>query len=142
MAAGSTNSYSSSYTQNLTYGSDVDLSGCSAGTLTFIARLADDPDYTPNADKSERLYVSCSGDSGNTWTNLIPISWPPNQSACSTSYCNGYPTSRAFGWSGQTMNLPAACLGKATVRFRFQAKGSNVWRLMNPGWYVDQVTVN
>ena len=141
MTAGSSYAYNSSYTQNLTYGADVNLAACGAATLTFIVKLNDDPTWTPNADKSERLYPQCSGDAGVTWTNLQPTSWPPNQSACSTSYCNGYPTSRSFGWTGQTLTLPASCR-TATARFRFQAKGSSAWRLQSPGWYVDTVTVN
>lgn len=143
MVAGSTSKYSSSYTQNLTSGSNVDLSGCTTATLGFSVRLADDPNYyNKGSDKSERLYVQCSGDGGGTWTNLTPSPWPANQSACSTSYCSGsWSTDRSFPWTAQAITLPAACLTTA-VRFRFQAKGSNVWNLQNPGWYVDSVKVN
>jgi hypothetical protein len=46
------------------------------------------------------------------------------------------------GWcTSQSITLPAACL-TANVRFRFQAKGQNVWRLLDPGWYVDTVTIH
>jgi hypothetical protein len=88
------------------------------------------------------LYVQCSGDGGGVWTNLTPDPWPANQSACSTSYCSGGKNaSRAFPWTSQSITLPAACL-TANVRFRFQAKGQNVWRLLDPGWYVDTVTIH
>jgi hypothetical protein len=143
MVAGSTTSYSSSYTQNLTYGTNVNLSGCTAATLAFSVRLDDDPSYSNKGpDKSERLYVQCSGDAGANWTNLTPNPWPANQSACATSYCCGGPGSgRSFPWTAQTIALPAGCR-TATVRFRFQAKGQSAWNLMNPGWFVDTVTVN
>jgi len=143
MVAGSTTKYSSSYTQNLTNGSDVNLSGCTSATLNYRVQLADDPGYyAKGPDKSERLYVQCSGDSGATWTNLTPTSWPVNQSACATSYCCGGPgAGRSFPWTNQAAVLPASCR-TATARVRFQAKGSSVWNLQNPGWYVDSVTVN
>lgn len=141
MAAGSSTKYSSSYTQNLTSGSDVNLASCSSTTLKFLVKLADDPSYG-STDKSERLYVQCSGDSGATWTNLTPSPWPSNQSACSTSYCAGdMSTDRSFGWSSATIALPAGCL-TSKARFRFQAKGSSAWNMMNPGWSVDQVSLN
>jgi hypothetical protein len=143
MVAGSTTSYSSSYTQNLTNGSNINLSTCTSATLKYRVRLADDPDYFgKGADKSERLYVQCSGDGGTTWNNLIPTTWPTNQAACATSYCcGGYGSGRSFPFTDQTATLPAACR-TATMRVRFQAKGSSVWNLLNPGWYVDTVTVN
>ena len=142
MTAGSTTSYSSPYTQNLTSGTPVDLSGCSSAVLGFQVRLDDDPDYDGSVDKSERLYVQCSGDGGGVWTNLTPNPWPPNQSACATSYCSGGKNaSRAFPWTSQSITLPASCL-TANARFRFQAKGQNVWRLLDPGWYVDSVTID
>lgn len=142
MTAGSTTKYNTSYTQNLTYGSDVSLGGCASATLSFQVRLADDPNYDQSVDKSERLYVQCSGDGGGSWTNLTPSSWPANQAACSTSYCSGgYGSSRAFPLTSQTITLPGSCV-TATARFRFQAKGTSVWRLQNPGWYVDNVKVN
>jgi hypothetical protein len=106
-------------------------------------RLADDPNWpSKGADKSERLYVQCSGDGGASWTNLTPSPWPTNQSACATSYCDGYlGFDRSFPWTAETISLPAACR-TATVRFQFQAKGSCIWNLQDPGWYVDTVTVN
>ena len=143
MVAGSTISYSSSYTQNLTYDTALDLSSCGAAQLSFSVRLADDASYeNSTVDKSERLYVQCSGDGGANWTNLVPSPWPSNQSPCSDSYCCGANgSSRSFGWTSQSIALPDTCR-KATARIRFQAKGQNVWRLMNPGWYVDAVKVN
>ncbi|MGZ5966304.1 MAG: hypothetical protein ACXWP4_01455 [Polyangiales bacterium] len=143
MVAGSTTKYSSSYTQNLTNPANVDLSACTTVTLSFSVSLADDPDYSSKGpDKSERLYVQCSGDGGGTWTNLVPSPWPTNQSACSTSYCCGGPGSgRSFPLTAQSITLPAACR-TATTRIRFQAKGSSVWNLQNPGWYVDNVKLN
>jgi hypothetical protein len=143
MVAGSTTKYSSSYTQNLTSPTNLDLSSCASATLSFSVRLADDPDYASKGpDKSERLYVQCSGDGGGTWTNLTPSPWPTNQSACATSYCCGGPGStRSFPLTAQSIVLPAACR-TATTRLRFQAKGSSVWNLQNPGWYVDNVRVN
>jgi hypothetical protein len=141
MAAGSSIKYNSSYTENLTYGSDVDLSGCTSATLSFLVQLADDINYG-TTDKSERLYVQCSGDGGATWTSLTPNPWPANQSACSTSYCAGSNTiDRSFAWTSQSIALPAACLKKAT-RFQFQAKGSSAWNMQNPAWSVDNVKVN
>jgi hypothetical protein len=143
MEAGSTaTTFNKNYTQVLSYGTDVDLSNCTSATLAYLVQLRDDTFFTPNADKSERLHVSCSIDGGLSWTDLTPISWPPNQSACSTTYCNGYPTSRAFGWTGQTATVTAPCLGKANVKFGFRATGASAWRLLDPGWLVDQVTVN
>jgi hypothetical protein len=144
MEAGSTaTSFNKNYTQVLRYDTNVDLSNCSSATLTYIVQLRDDANYTfSNADKSERLHVSCSIDGGTSWTDLTPISWPPNQSACSTTYCSGYPTSRAFGWTGQTVNVIAPCLHNANVKFGFRATGASAWRLLDPGWLVDQVTVN
>lgn len=147
MVAGSGTKYSSSYTHNLTYGTNVDLRSCASATLSFRVQLRDDAtsfyaeDNDPT-DKSERLFVQCSGDGGATWTNLTPNPWPTNQSACATSYCAGrYLLDRSFPWTSQQIALPAGCLTE-TARFRFQAKGANVWRLHNPGWYVDDVTVN
>ncbi len=121
----------------------MNLSGCTSATLNYRVQLADDPGYyAKGPDKSERLYVQCSGDSGATWTNLTPTSWPVNQSACATSYCCGGPgAGRSFPWTNQAAVLPASCR-TATARVRFQAKGSSVWNLQNPGWYVDSVTVN
>lgn len=142
MVAGSTNSYCNNYTQNLTYNTNVDLSTCSAPTITFQVKLADDVSWTPRADKSERLYVQCSGDAGANWTNLTPVSFPPNQSACATSYCNsGTSPDRSFPLTSQTIPLPAACL-TTQARFRFQAKGACAWRMQSPGWTVDGVTIN
>lgn len=144
MVAGSTTKYCGSYTENLTSPTDVNLSSCASATLSFSVRFADDPNYpdTGKPDKSERLYVQCSGDGGASWTNLTPSPWPANQSACSTSYCDGSNyTDRSFAWTAQSIALPAACR-TANARFRFQAKGSCVWRLQNPGWYVDSVKVN
>lgn len=144
MVAGSSTSYASSYTQNLTYGTNVDLSTCTTATLSFEVRLADDPNYSSSTDKSERLFVQCSKDGGANWVNLTPSPWPANQSACATSYCSGgYGSTRAFPWTSQTITLsvPNDCK-TATTRFRFQAKGASAWRLQNPGWYVDTVTIN
>jgi hypothetical protein len=143
MGAGSgMNAYNKAYTQNLTYGTNVPLAGCSTATFAFTVKMSDDPTWTPNADKSERLYVQCSGDGGTSWTNLTPNPWPTHQSPCATSYCSGYPTSRSFGWTAQQITLPAACL-TATARFRFSATGSSAWRLATSyGWGVDSVQVN
>ena len=141
MVAGSTNSYCNNYTQNLTYNTNVDLSTCASATITFQVKLGDDPSWTPRADKSERLYVQCSGDGGGTWVNLTPTSFPANQSGCSTSYCNGGSNDRSFPLTSQTIALPAACL-TTQARFQFQAKGACAWRMQNPGWTVDGVTIN
>jgi hypothetical protein len=140
MTAGSSTSYCSSYTQDLTYGSDLDLSGCASAMLSFLVRLRDDPDYSPDSDKSERLSVRCSGDGGGSWTNLTPSPWPSNQSACSTSYCDGGEgLDRSFAWTSQVITLPAACR-TTRVRFQFRATGSCVWRIWY--WYVDTVRLN
>lgn len=144
---GSSVSYSSSYTQNATNGANVDLSGCgtTAVKLGFSVRLSDDPNYaSKTTDKTERLYVQCSGDGGTTWTNLTPgtPSWPANQSPCATSYCSGnYGLDRSFPWTAQSLTLPATCVSK-TTRIRFSATGKSQWNLMNPGWWVDTVTIN
>ena len=142
MVAGSTTSYNSPYTQNLTYGTNVNLLSCTTATLKFSVKLSDDSTWSPDVDKSERLWVQCSGDGGGSWNNLTPTAWPANQSPCATSYCDGGEgLNRSFPWTSQTLTLPAACR-TATARFRFQAKGTSVWRLQNPGWWVDDVTVN
>lgn len=147
MVAGSSLKYSSSYTQNLTYGANIDLRSCGQATLSFRVRLDDDysssySEENDKTDKSERLYVQCSGDGGANYTNMTPSPWPANQSACGDSYCAGkYGLNRGFPWTAQTLAIPASCLTRS-ARFRFQAKGANVWRLQNPGWYVDDVTVN
>ncbi len=143
MVAGSGNSFNSSYAQDLTSPTDIDLRSCESATLSFRVQLRDDAYYDNDpTDKSERLYVQCSGDGGATWTNLTPSPWPANQSACATSYCAGrYLLDRSFPWTAQEIALPQACL-TGTARFRFRAEGRNVWRLHNPGWYVDDVTVN
>jgi len=142
MNAGSTISYSSSYTQNLTYGTNVDLSACKASTLHFSVRLQDDPTYGSKTDKSERLYVMCSGDGGTTWNTIAPSTWPANQSDCGTFFCSGTNSyDRSFPWTDVSISLPAACI-TAKARFRFQAKGENVWNLLDPGWSVDTVSVN
>jgi hypothetical protein len=135
---------SGSYTDNLTYPTDVDLSGCTTATLRFSARLADDAawDRESSTDKNQRLYVECSGDSGGSWTSLVPSPWPTNQSACATSYCDGnLGLDRSFSWTSQAITLPAACR-TTRVRFRFRANGTCIWDLMNPGWYVDSVSLN
>jgi hypothetical protein len=145
LVAGSSFSYSSSYTQNATNGSNVDLSLCATTTtkLGFRVRLDDDPNYaSKSADKSERLYVQCSGDGGATWTSLVPSPWPTNQSPCLTSYCDGaYGLDRSFAWTAQSITLPTTCLTK-TMRVRFQAAGKSAWNLQSPGWWVDSVQIN
>ncbi len=142
MLAGSTNSYCKSYTQNLTSGANLDLSGCGSATLSFQVKLDDDQSWTPRADKSERLYVQCSGDAGGNWTNLTPAPFPPNQSECGDSYCNsGTGKDRSFSLTAQSIALPPECR-TTQARFRFQAKGSCAWRMKNPGWTVDGVTIN
>jgi hypothetical protein len=142
MVAGSATSYNSSYTHSLTNGSNTDLSGCTSATLSFLVRLSDDSDWSPDSDKSERLYPECSGDGGGSWTALTPNPWPSNQSPCSTSYCDGGEgLNRSFSWTSQIITLPAGCR-TTQARFRFRATGSSIWRLYNPGWYVDTVTVN
>jgi hypothetical protein len=140
MGGGNSVSFNSSYTQDLTYGANLKLDSCSAATLSYSVMLNDDPSYG-TVDKSERLYVQCSGDGGATWTNLTPNPWPSNQSACSTSYCNGGTNDRSFGWTAQSITLPAQCR-TATTRVRFEAKGSSAWSMMNPGWSVKSVKVN
>ncbi len=140
MNAGSGNKYNSSYEQHLTYGKDVDLSTCPSPTLSFNVSLSDDANYSPRADKSERLYVRCSGDGGASWTDLTPTSWPKNQSSCGVTYCNGG-SDRSFPTTAQTLTVPGACR-TAKARFRFTAKGSSVWRMMNPAWTVSGVKVN
>ncbi|MCC6646294.1 MAG: hypothetical protein IT374_12070 [Polyangiaceae bacterium] len=140
MVAGSANKYCNDYTQNLTSGADVDLSTCAAATLSFQVKLDDDL-WTPRSDKSERLFVMCSGDGGANWTTLTPSPFPANQGPCITSYCNGGNTERSFPLTAQSITLPAACRTKQ-ARFRFQAKGECAWRMENPGWTVDGVKVN
>ena len=142
MVAGSTTRFSSAYTQNLTSGSDADLSACSAAQLTFMVRLDDDPAYASSVDRSERLSPQCSGDSGASWTSLTPNPWPAHQSPCASTYCSGgVGTSRAFSLTAQSIALPAACL-TSRVRVRFEARGASVWRLQNPGWTIDAVRLN
>ncbi len=143
MVAGSTlTKYSSSYTQNLTSGSNVDLGACTTATLRFLVKLSDDPTYGTKTDGSERLSPQCSGDGGATWTSLVPSPWPSNQSGCNTSFCSGTnSTDRSFAWTAEAIALPVACRTK-TVRFRFQATGKSAWYLLNPGWWVDTVTLN
>jgi hypothetical protein len=140
MGGGNGVKFSSSYTQDLTYGANLDLSSCSSATLSYSVMLSDDPSL--GSDKSERLYAQCSGDGGGTWTSLTPNPWPVNQSACSTSYCNGgINNARSFGWTAQSIALPAQCR-TATARIRFQAKGASAWNMMNPGWSLKNVKVN
>ena len=142
MVAGSSTAYSSSYTQNLTSGADVDLSGCSAALLTFTVQLADDPDWMSSLDRSERLSPQCSGDGGTVWTSLTPAPWPARQSQCATTYCSGgLNSSRAFPTTAQSITLPPSCL-TARARINFQARGSSAWRLQNPGWTIDSVRIN
>jgi hypothetical protein len=145
MVAGSTSSYcSGTHNRNLTSPTDVDLSGCSSALLTFSVRLDDDVDWTSESstDLNQRLYVECSGDGGGAWTSLTPSPWPANQSACATSYCDGnQSTNRSFGWTAQTITLPAACR-TARFRVRYRINGSCIWDLENPGWFVDTVRVN
>ena len=147
MYGGSSYAYHSSYTQNLTYPIDVNLASCGSATLSFQVYGADDEDsmfnsYCSSTDKSERLYVQCSGDAGVSWTNLTPNPWPANQSACATSYCAGHcGASRSFPITAESITLPANCR-TATARFRFQATGKDAWSLQSPGWIVDSVRVN
>jgi hypothetical protein len=145
LVAGSSLSYNNTYTQNAMNGSNVDLGGCATTPvkLGYRVRLDDDPTYASKGlDKSERLYVQCSGDGGATWTPLTPSPWPTNQSPCATSYCDGaYALDRSFPWTAQSITLPPACVSK-TMRVRFQAAGKSMWNLMSPGWWVDTVTIN
>jgi hypothetical protein len=144
MVAGSGLSHSSNYTENLTYASNVDLSGCASATLRFLVRLSDDAGWESESadDRNQRLYVECSGNAGGSWTPLTPNPWPANQSACSTSYCDGrYGLNRSFPWTSQAIDLPPACRTNQ-ARFRFRATGTNIWDLMDPGWYVDTVSLN
>lgn len=131
--------HSGSYSQDLAYSSNVDLTSCSSATLTFTLSLQDDPGY--GSDKAQKLTAYCSGDGGASWVAITPSTWPSNQGACSPSYCGGYNTSRGFGWTGQTDALPAACL-KSGARFKFTANGTTTWGLQAEGWRVDDVTVN
>ncbi len=143
MVAGSTTRYSSSYSQSLTQGQSVDLSGCGAATLSFEVKLSDDALYDSDpTDRSERLYVECSGDGGVSWAApLTPNPAPPNQNGCGNSYCAGKEgLDRSFGWTAQSITLPSECL-KATMKVRFRAAGSSAWRLYNPGWLVRNVAV-
>ncbi|MBI5503035.1 MAG: hypothetical protein HY907_22510 [Deltaproteobacteria bacterium] len=141
LVGGSTTSYCGSYTQNLTYGLDVDLSGCTtAATLRFSVRLRDDASYSPDSDRSERLYAECSGNSGSSWTPLTPNPWPSYQTPCATSYCDGGEgLDRSFPMTAQAIALPSQCR-TSQARFRFRATGTCVWRIWD--WHVDTVTVN
>jgi hypothetical protein len=144
LVAGSGISYCSNYTQNLTYGSDVDLSGCTSATLRFSVRLEDDDAWESESstDKNQRLFVECSGNSGGSWTSLVPSPWPSSQSACATSYCDGnYGLDRSFPWTTQAISVITSCR-TSQARFRFRAAGTCIWDLMNPGWYVDTVSLN
>ena len=72
----------------------------------------------------------------------MPNPWPANQSACATSYCDGYyGFDRSFAWTTESIALPAACVTK-TARVRFRATGKSAWNLMSPGWWIDTVTIN
>jgi hypothetical protein len=105
--------------------------------------LVDDSTWSPDVDRSERLFVECWNNSPpGAWVSLVPSPWPTNQSPCSTSYCDGGEgLDRSFAWTSQAITLPSSCRN-SQARFRFRATGSCVWRLMNPGWYVDTVSLN
>lgn len=140
MGGGNANKLQSSYTQDLTYGTNVNLLSCGSATLSFEIMFSDDT--SRGSDKSERLYVQCSGDGGASWSNLRPNPWPANQSQCGTSYCSGSTSSgRSFPWTAQTIALPPECR-TATTRFRFRAEGSHPFNMQNPGWSLRDVKVN
>lgn len=136
-------SHKTNYDYSLSYASNIDLSICSSATLNFSITLSDYV-YTTDPDKSEKMYVECSGDGGGSWNTLVPNPFPSNQSSsrCSNCYCDGDANSfgeKSFGWTAQTMTLPSACKTDK-VRFRFRAKGGDSWRLNY--WGIDAVTVN
>lgn len=136
------NPYGSSYSEAATYTKNVNLSGCASATLSYQVRLDDDSTYSGDVDKSERLYVQCSGDGGTTFVTLTPSPWPNKQSPCGNSYCDGDTSiNRSFGWTAQSISLPAACRTSA-ARFRFLAAGSSAWRMYAPAWYLQQVKLN
>jgi hypothetical protein len=122
---------------------NVDLSACTSATFSAAVRLSDDPgDY--GSDRSEKLFVQCSGNAGATWTSLTPNPWPVNQqSNCSSTggYCaGGSGHDWSFSQTSQTLSIPAACL-TSQARFQFQATGSTTWSLNAPGWTVYPVTI-
>lgn len=138
------NGHNSNYTQNLTYATDIDLAGCTAATMKFAVQLGDDT-YAAGTDKSEKLFVQCSGNSGGSWTTLTPNPWPSNQqSNCSSTggYCaGGSGNNWSFGKTNQTISIPSGCL-TTQARIQFQATGKTTWSLMNTGWYIYPVTIN
>ena len=146
MAWGSTTS-NSPYDHSLTYNSDIDLSGCAAGSLYFQVALADDDSWEMESetDKNQRLYVECSGDSGLSWNGMVAPVLPLNQTknnGCANYYCDGtYWLDRSFSFVGQTWTTPSACF-TSSARFRFRANGSTPYDLRKPGWTVDTVIVN
>lgn len=134
--------HKTNYDHSLTYTTDLSLAGCSAATLKFSIMLLDYV-YTTDADKSEKMYVECSGDSGGNWTTLVPDPFPANQSSsrCSNCYCDGNSDTfgeKSFGWTAQSITLPVACK-TATARIRFRAKGTDSWAINY--WGIDAVSV-
>jgi len=131
----------SGYTSHLSYGTNVDLGSCGSATLNFYVRLVD---WMGDSDLScsEKLRVSCSGNGGSTWTNIVPNPWPAGQSSalCSDCYCDGTSSSnRSFGWTAQTVSIPEVCRTNQ-ARFRFTASGNSANNINY--WYVDEVIIN
>ncbi|HOW52221.1 MAG TPA: hypothetical protein PLV42_09295 [bacterium] len=138
--------HSSSYTQDLTYTTDIYLAGCASATLSFAVQLNDDYTYAAGSDKSEKLYVQCSGDAGANWTSMTPNPWPSSDQSgeCGglPGYCAGGPGNDwSFAKTNQTIDIPVACR-TAQARFRFHATGDTTWSLLAPGWQIYPVTVN
>lgn len=135
--------HSSSYTKELTYTIDTDLSGCSSATLKFAVQLSDDTSAY-GSDKSEKLFVQCYN-SGGGWTTMTPNPWPTNQeSNCSSTggYCaGGSGKDWSFGKTNQTISIPAGCR-ISQAKFRFQATGDTTWSLFYQGWQIYPVTIN
>ncbi|HSA32406.1 MAG TPA: hypothetical protein P5077_01640 [bacterium] len=136
-------SHKTNYDHSLTYATDINIAGCSAATLSFSITFMDYV-YTTDADKSEKMYVECSGDGGGSWNTLVPTPYPANQSSsrCSNCYCDGDSSSfseKSFGWTAQNITLPVACKTSA-VRIRFRAKGTDSWAINY--WGIDTVILN
>lgn len=142
MGGGSGSSpFTKAYTQDLTYGSDVNLTMCASATLKFDVKLSQDTG-TSSGNNRERLNVQCSGDGGASFIDMTPNPWPSKQGGCNPSYCTGtFTTDQSFNWTAQTITLPAGCR-TARARFRFQATGVNAYTMHNPGWSVRNVKVN
>ena len=144
MEWGSSTKYNSSYTHNLTYGTETVLTHCVNAGVSFTISLSDDTSWESESgtDKNQRLYVECSGNGGTDWVSMTPPTLPSAQtknSGCTTYYCDGNQSvDRSFSAVAQTWMFPAGCIAPNAL-IRFRANGSSAWELYTPGWTVDTV---